>query len=352
VWDAKKSALGYSRYTRAQANAISPQDRIYIAVSYILKKDMRNLFYTWGIIISDTATAQVDTFSFSKLAPQFWYRTVNAFGGQMRVFPFVGSVPIDGSVTTLPKVPYTVIFPKDNLRSVPVRKPVSLTVNVGTDTGTITFKVNGENIYGCTNVSIVPDVSYTYYSAKCDWVPQTAGSYAISAIVNNLKSGYQNTSTKSISISVIDSTEGPRINALSISSSLVGSRIQINGSKLSNVNRIKFNGQDVQFTADSDQQLSLTIPSISVDSLADSFTVYTQDGYVLYSPNFTAKKTTVSITSVAISTKAMNLNRGQRLTFSVTTAPSVSYQPTFTWASSNSNIFTVSNQVLLLSEIT
>ncbi|MGI9888844.1 ImpA family metalloprotease, partial [Vibrio chagasii] len=66
LWNANKQNIGFDSYSRDEANQISNDDWLLIALSYVNERDMRNYLNMWGFNFSDKAKQQVATMS---LAP-------------------------------------------------------------------------------------------------------------------------------------------------------------------------------------------------------------------------------------------------------------------------------------------
>ncbi len=61
LWDARKESIGFSQYSLDEANAISNNDWLLVALSYITERDMRAYLNMWGFTFSDKAKQQVIT---------------------------------------------------------------------------------------------------------------------------------------------------------------------------------------------------------------------------------------------------------------------------------------------------
>ncbi len=61
LWDARKESIGFSQYSLDEANAISNNDWLLVALSYITERDMRVYLDMWGFTFSDKAKQQVIT---------------------------------------------------------------------------------------------------------------------------------------------------------------------------------------------------------------------------------------------------------------------------------------------------
>ena len=67
TWDAQKSNLGFSQYTRSEAQAISNNDWILIAASWALELNFSDHLSMMGILSSDKAKSQVNALGFDKV---------------------------------------------------------------------------------------------------------------------------------------------------------------------------------------------------------------------------------------------------------------------------------------------
>ena len=73
AWDAKKDSLGFSQYTREQANAIDNNDYLLIVIGYLSQLDLTDYFSMWGLGTSEEAKSQVVSAGF-KTMPTTFYR--------------------------------------------------------------------------------------------------------------------------------------------------------------------------------------------------------------------------------------------------------------------------------------
>lgn len=65
LWLAKSDNLGFSNYTRVEANSLSNNDFLLIALSYSTSLDYRELFQMWGLETTQKAKYQVGRFNFT-----------------------------------------------------------------------------------------------------------------------------------------------------------------------------------------------------------------------------------------------------------------------------------------------
>ncbi len=100
AWAAAKDGLGFGSYDRPTAAAISGNDWMLVATSYLTGKDQRPFFDLWGVNYSDKASAQVAAFGYPAAEKRFYLAYSDATGPWYGHDP-VGSVVVDGT-TTLP----------------------------------------------------------------------------------------------------------------------------------------------------------------------------------------------------------------------------------------------------------
>ncbi len=63
-WLAKRTSLGFSLFSRADANTISNNDFLLVALSYVTERDWRDYFNMWGLPTGAIAQQQVLSFSY------------------------------------------------------------------------------------------------------------------------------------------------------------------------------------------------------------------------------------------------------------------------------------------------
>ncbi len=94
TWDSKKASLGFSSYSKNEADAISNNDWMLIAVSYVTGLDYRDFLSMWGIGYSTKAAAQVAGFGYAATPRQFY---VSSATGYCKGEGFTGSrLAVDG----------------------------------------------------------------------------------------------------------------------------------------------------------------------------------------------------------------------------------------------------------------
>ena len=94
TWGSKKASLGFSTYTLEEANAISNDDWMLIAVSVASGLDFRSYMSMWGIAYSTKAATQVAGFNYTAAPRQFYISSSN---GYCKGEGFDGrKLPVDG----------------------------------------------------------------------------------------------------------------------------------------------------------------------------------------------------------------------------------------------------------------
>ncbi|WP_372767012.1 ImpA family metalloprotease, partial [Pseudoalteromonas sp.] len=92
AWEAKKSGLGFSNYSRAELSSISRNDWLYISLSNITQLDLTTWFTMYGFTVSDTAKTQVKSNGFKEIAEVFYTSTGTGYCSSL----VQSSVPVDG----------------------------------------------------------------------------------------------------------------------------------------------------------------------------------------------------------------------------------------------------------------
>lgn len=59
LWEERKASIGFSTYSKDEANSLSNNDWLLIALSYVAERDMTDYLDMWGFAFSDKATSQV-----------------------------------------------------------------------------------------------------------------------------------------------------------------------------------------------------------------------------------------------------------------------------------------------------
>ena len=67
LWNTNKQTIGFDSYSRDEANQISNDDWLLIALSYVNERDMRNYLNMWGFNFLDKAKQQVATMSLATM---------------------------------------------------------------------------------------------------------------------------------------------------------------------------------------------------------------------------------------------------------------------------------------------
>lgn len=101
TWDAKKTSLGFSSYTKAEADSISNNDWMLIAVSKATGLDYRDYLSMWGMSYSTKAANQVASFGYAAI-PRWYF--ISSPAGYCKGEGFDGNnLPVDGNqVWSLP----------------------------------------------------------------------------------------------------------------------------------------------------------------------------------------------------------------------------------------------------------
>ena len=95
TWDAKKTSLGFASYSKAEADAISSNDWMVIAVSKVTGMDYRDYFSMWGQAFSTKANDQVAAFNHAAAERRFFITSPN---GYCKGEGFDGNnLPVNGS---------------------------------------------------------------------------------------------------------------------------------------------------------------------------------------------------------------------------------------------------------------
>lgn len=76
LWDKRKATIGFEQYRHDEAQSISNNDWLLIAISYVLQRDMRQYLDMWGLSFSDKAKAQVASGNYA-LMPMNYFVTSN-----------------------------------------------------------------------------------------------------------------------------------------------------------------------------------------------------------------------------------------------------------------------------------
>lgn len=95
TWESKKASLGFASYSRAEAEAISNDDWMLIAVSQATGLDYRDYLGMWGIAVSSKAAGQVAGAGFAA-APRAFF--ISSPAGYCKGEGFDGNkLPVDGA---------------------------------------------------------------------------------------------------------------------------------------------------------------------------------------------------------------------------------------------------------------
>lgn len=97
TWENKKTSLGFASYSKADADAISNNDWMLIAVSSVTGLDYRDYLSMWGISYSPKAAAQVASFAYTPTPRRFY---VSSATGYCKGEGFTGNyLAVDGQKT-------------------------------------------------------------------------------------------------------------------------------------------------------------------------------------------------------------------------------------------------------------
>jgi hypothetical protein len=96
-WNAVKTKLGLSNYSRSDANNLNGNDFMYLAVSNIAGKDYSYYFQVWGIEVSAAAKAQIAANNISESVPAVFYYVDNELPAIMP--SLADAIPLDGTST-------------------------------------------------------------------------------------------------------------------------------------------------------------------------------------------------------------------------------------------------------------
>ena len=72
AWDAKKDSLGFSQYTREQADAIDNNDFLLVVIGYVSELNLTDYFSMWGLGTSAQANSQVASAGFKTMPATFY----------------------------------------------------------------------------------------------------------------------------------------------------------------------------------------------------------------------------------------------------------------------------------------
>ncbi|MFA0173384.1 hypothetical protein AB4424_25720, partial [Vibrio splendidus] len=67
LWNNGKGSIGFSDYTKQEAEGITNNDWLLIALSYVAERDMKQYLDMWGFSFSDKAKQQVTALSLSNM---------------------------------------------------------------------------------------------------------------------------------------------------------------------------------------------------------------------------------------------------------------------------------------------
>ncbi len=96
AWAANQAKLGFSHYDRAAAAAMTGNDFMLIAVSWLTGLDQRPFFDLWGVTYSAAAAGQVASFGYPAAERRFYVLPKAADGNRYGSMDAVGSVLVTG----------------------------------------------------------------------------------------------------------------------------------------------------------------------------------------------------------------------------------------------------------------
>lgn len=371
-WNARRTALGFGGLSQEAASVfsasnliISPNNsRTLVQASRLAKTDQRPFFDMWGVTYSQEASDQVASFNYPPAEKKYWYYPTTFDGSSYFSGVAAGSVPVDGSTTSLPKVPIAFNFTDADISSqvypwpqqtrVAVRKSIALRTAVGT-AATVEFKANGVVIPEC---NAVPTQTHDWTKptgspaggagggakevvATCNWFPQVAGSFEITTNVTATALGWGQAVTSPVTIEAYNTDDYPIVTSVSSSNGLEGSTVILRGFNLKTISKVTYHGVDVPVISRSAARVTLVLPSVTSAQVNDVFTLSTSTGYRVVTPHrFIIVK---PVLSVSLGSTAMIINPGKVVSFSPTVLPSYATNQTLRWRSSNSAVATVSS---------
>lgn len=78
-WMSAREGLGFGQFSRDEAKALSNNDWLLIAISYVTEIDYRNFLTMWGLSYSNEAAFQVNRFGFPAIQPAFYQASGNDY---------------------------------------------------------------------------------------------------------------------------------------------------------------------------------------------------------------------------------------------------------------------------------
>lgn len=345
TWLARRAYLGMSTY--AFDDSYTYEEQMLMAASWILRRDMRAHWDMWGVPYGAKAAAQLTANGFPAADKRFFYKPMHADGKVFWAALSVGSAQLAVGRSSLPKVPYVFFYTPEDARVLPARKPVALVAAVGANAGTVAFTDNGRIIRGCESVALAARTwskrkdgsdDYSGFAAQCVWSPQTSGPHTLGISITVTQAGYESPSAAGINVTITDSPAAPMITAMSRTSGLAGSAVQLTGANFDFASAVTFNGVAATFTVDSSNQLSITVPDVIPTSVVGVWAVASSTGYIAYSDEFVIRK---AVTGVAIMPAAAFLNRGQLRSLTAQIVPSFATNTDVYWTVADALIATV-----------
>jgi hypothetical protein len=98
-WTASRTKLGFSQYSRADAQAISNNDFIAVTLAFVTGLDYRDFMAMWGISVSAKAAEQIESYGFPAVARVFFALdpAAHAYGAMSTHVQDYARLPVDGS---------------------------------------------------------------------------------------------------------------------------------------------------------------------------------------------------------------------------------------------------------------
>lgn len=79
AWEAQRASLGFSMFTRQEANALNNNDWLAISFSIVAERDMGDYLRMWGLEVGAEASAQIASLGYPALPTQFFDSTATGY---------------------------------------------------------------------------------------------------------------------------------------------------------------------------------------------------------------------------------------------------------------------------------
>lgn len=353
---ANSARLGLTSYSLAETQNLIDRDTWLLAASWVTQRDQRPLLDLYGITYTAKASAQVAAWGFAAVPKEMWYWPTQVSGKAFWTADAIGSMPVDGRVTNLPRQPLNFVYTTSNADGIhseldnyipttfSISKPITLYATLGA-AGRTTFKANGVAIPGCNSVATTNRTLKEWNSdqtgnleSKCDWIPSSLGNVTITTDFAPTDTSLVASTSQPLAIAIVDPGNAPSISGISTTAPFAGSRINVAGARLSDVNRITFNGMPIGFTLDSSTALHFLMPTVNAGNETGVFKIQTSTGYVVFTPSVTYRRLA---TSVALDRPKVISARGQVSQLQAIFTPVNTSDTSVRWTSSDSSIATV-----------